>query len=235
MSATLDNWRTPPHNIWAFQNVDKLIPTHTIPKPNSPSPLKGNPKSFDSFSIQQGDSPKLDLSAFLSHTNTDGFVVLHKGEVAYEYYGNGNTAASKHIIMSMTKSLTGLVAGILSSRGELDLKAQVKKYVPSASHLYDNVTVQEVLDMRTGVKADDNTHEYRAAAGWNPLRGDEEAKTLHAFIEKLEAEVDEERGFIYSSVNTDLLGWIVEAATGKKLAELIGELLWKPMGAESEA
>ncbi|KAK1064575.1 hypothetical protein LTR74_008577 [Friedmanniomyces endolithicus] len=236
MSATLENWRTPPHNIWAFHNVDKLIATHTIPKPSNPSSLKDDLKSFDTFTLQQQDFPSpLNFRAFLSHTNTDGLVILHKGAIAYEYYANANATSSKHILMSMSKSLTGLVAGILSSRGQLDLTAQVKKYVPSASKLYDNVTVQEVLDMRTGVKYDDNTHAYRAAAGWNPLRGDEEAKTLHSFIEKLDGEVDEKRGFNYSSVNTDLLGWILEAASGKGLAELIGEVLWKPMGAESEA
>ncbi|KAK0920417.1 hypothetical protein LTR91_002631 [Friedmanniomyces endolithicus] len=236
MSATLENWRTPPHNIWAFQNVDKLIATHTIPKSSNPSPLKNNSKSFDTFTLQQQDSSSpLDFPAFLSHTNTDGLVILHKGSIAYEYYANGNTATSKHILMSMSKSLIGLVAGILASQGKLDLTAQVKKYIPTASKLYDNVTVQEVLDMRTSVKYDDNTHEYRAAAGWNPLRGDEEAKTLHSFIEQLDEEVDEKRGFNYSSVNTDLLGWILEAASGKGLADLIGEVLWKPMGAESEA
>ena len=236
MSATLESWRTPPHNIWAFHNVDKLIATHTIPRSDNPSPLKSNPKSFDTFTLQPQDSSSpLDFPAFLSYTNTDGLVILYKGAIAYEYYANANIPTSKHILMSMSKSLTGLVAGILATRGDLDLTAQVKKYVPSASKLYDNVTVQEVLDMRTGVKYDDNTHAYRAAAGWNPLRGDEEAKTLHSFIEKLDGEVDEKRGFNYSSVNTDLLGWILEAASGKGLADLIGEVLWKPMGAESEA
>ncbi|KAK5722658.1 hypothetical protein LTR15_005890 [Elasticomyces elasticus] len=234
MSATLENWRTTPHNIWAFHNIEKLIPVHTIPKPDKSSPLRINRKSFDNFNIQSGDT-KLDLSAFLSYTNTDGVVILHKGELAYEYYANHNNASSKHIMMSMSKSVTGLVAGILSSQGKLDLSAQVKKYVPSASGVYDGVTVQELLDMRSGVKSEDDRHDYRAAAGWNPLNGDEEAKTLRSFIEKLDAEIDDTKGFRYSSVNTDLLGWVLEAATGQKLADLISELLWRPMGAESDS
>ncbi|KAK5681005.1 hypothetical protein LTS10_006765 [Elasticomyces elasticus] len=234
MSATLGNWRTPPHNIWAFQNIEKLIPTHAISKPDKSSPLKSNSKSFDGFSIQLNES-KLDLQSFLSYTNTDGFVILHKGEVAYEYYANDNNASSKHIMMSMSKSVTGLIAGILCSQGKLDLSAQVKKYVPSVSAIYDGVTVQELLDMRSGVKAEDDRHEYRAASGSKPFDGGEEARTLHAFIEKLHAEVNDSKDFVYSSVNTDLLGWVLEAATGQKLADLISELLWRPMGAESDA
>ncbi|KAK4899163.1 hypothetical protein LTR27_003393 [Elasticomyces elasticus] len=234
MSATLDNWRAPPHNIWAFHNIEKLIPVHTISKPDKSSPLKSTPKSFDGFSIQSNES-KLDLQSFLSYTNTDGFVIFHKGEVAYEYYANDNNASSKHIMMSMSKSVTGLIAGILSSQGKLDLSAQVKKYVPSASGIYDGVTIQELLDMRSGVKAEDDRHEYRAASGFKPFDGGEEAKTLHSFIEKLHAEVNNSKDFIYSSVNTDLLGWVLEAATGQKLAGLVSELLWRPMGAESDA
>ncbi|KAK5722917.1 hypothetical protein LTR17_014130 [Elasticomyces elasticus] len=234
MSATLENWRTPPHNIWAFHNIEKLIPVHTISKPDKSSPLKSSPKSFDGFSIQSNES-KLDLPSFLSYTNTDGFVILHKGEMAYEYYANDNNASSKHIMMSMSKSVTGLIAGILSSQGKLDLSAQVKKYVPSVSDIYDGVTVQELLDMRSGVKAEDDRHEYRAASGFKPFDGGEEAKTLHSFIEKLQAEVNDSKDFVYSSVNTDLLGWVLEAATGQKLAELISELLWRPMGAENDA
>jgi hypothetical protein len=41
--------------------------------------------------------------------------------------------------------------------------------------------------------------------------------------------------FEYVSVNTDLMGWIVERASGKKYADLVSELIWQPMGAENDA
>src|SRR6185436_14581288 len=37
--------------------------------------------------------------------------------------------------------------------------------------------------------------------------------------------------FKYISPNTDLLGWVIERATGRRYAELMSELVWKPMGA----
>jgi hypothetical protein len=41
--------------------------------------------------------------------------------------------------------------------------------------------------------------------------------------------------FHYVSPNADLLGWIIERAAGRRYAELMSELIWKPMGAETDA
>ena len=41
--------------------------------------------------------------------------------------------------------------------------------------------------------------------------------------------------FVYKSGSTDVIGWVLEAATGQPLAELISEYIWKPMGAEFDA
>ena len=39
----------------------------------------------------------------------------------------------------------------------------------------------------------------------------------------------------YISPCTDLLGWIIERATGSRFVDLFGELLWRPMGAAHHA
>ncbi|KYG40828.1 hypothetical protein M433DRAFT_8443 [Acidomyces richmondensis BFW] len=235
MTADLSNWREAPHNIWAFHNVDKVAKVHLIEKDISKSTtLEQDFRSFYDFKLQIGESQALDLAKFLKFTNTDGLIVLHNGKIVYEFYDHGNDESSMHILM--TKSVTGLVTGILANQGKIDVNAPIKDYVPEASAVYDKITVQNCLDMTTGLVYDDNNHEYRAASGWTPARGDEPADNLHDFISKLEAStVDPGTVFNYNSVNTDLLGWALERASGKKLADLISELLWKPMGAEHEA
>jgi CubicO group peptidase (beta-lactamase class C family) len=89
--------------------------------------------------------------------------------------------------------------------------------------------------MQSGVVYDDNEHLYRAATGFEPFDGTEKVKTLHDFLTSVEADKDEKKGFNYSSVNTDLLGWAIERATGQSLAELVQVLLWQPLGAENDA
>jgi CubicO group peptidase (beta-lactamase class C family) len=41
--------------------------------------------------------------------------------------------------------------------------------------------------------------------------------------------------FSYVSPNTDLLGWVIERATGRRYADLMSELVWQPMGAARSA
>ncbi|KAK5126986.1 hypothetical protein LTR85_008345 [Meristemomyces frigidus] len=237
MTADLSNWRESPHNEWAFQHIEEILSTHVIKRAEGSSALgSGAEKSFDGFKIQSGASPELDLAGFQEFTKTDGTVILHNGKIVHEFYDHKNERTSKHILMSMTKSVTGLVTGILASQGRIDISKLIKHYVPEASSIFDIVTVQQCLDMNSGIKYDDGSHEYRAAAGWNPLRGDESHRTLHDFLSHVQTHTDGPgAGFNYASLNTDLLGWALERATGKKLADLISELLWQPMGAESDA
>ena len=41
--------------------------------------------------------------------------------------------------------------------------------------------------------------------------------------------------FIYRSADTDMLGWVCERAAGTRMADLISQLVWQPMGAEFDA
>ncbi|EMC93676.1 hypothetical protein BAUCODRAFT_125512 [Baudoinia panamericana UAMH 10762] len=234
--ATLGNWRDAPHSQWGFANVDKIILTEAIKASKQPKAFEDEKKSFNDFKIRLLQIPILSLSSYLQHTSTDGIVVLHKGTVGYEHYDHGNTGTTKHILMSITKSVTGLITGILSEKGVIDLNAPIKQYVPEASSIFDDVTVQQCLDMSSGIKYNDNIPEYRGAAGWAPLPPDAKALTLHHFLSTVEAPTTGPgSAFNYCSLNTDLLGWALERASGRKLAELITELLWQPLGAESDA
>ena len=41
--------------------------------------------------------------------------------------------------------------------------------------------------------------------------------------------------FVYKSGTTDVIAWVLEAATGKRFADIVSEKIWKPMGAERSA
>lgn len=242
MATDLTNWRTPGHTEWSFQNVDKVLNTRTIKTGDQKKPLDYQLREVKGFNLSREGQPSLDLDAWLQETSSNGLVVLRNDKIVYETYDRTNNAESKHILFSLTKSVTGLLAGILASQGKLDVNASVTKYVPEVKGTsLENAIVRDCLDMRSGIKYDDNSHAYRAAMGWEPLRDDDKAKNLQQFLSSFHAEsTGKAQGvegwpFNYASVNTDLMGWILERASGKKFAELASELLWKPMGAESDA
>ena len=53
------------------------------------------------------------LADFLAGNATDGFIVLHRGRLVWEWYGGWGAAERQHIIFSISKSLTALLTGIL--------------------------------------------------------------------------------------------------------------------------
>lgn len=238
--ADLSNWRKGDHMQYAFRNVQELIKTAPIPKSPKPSELPFKAHDFKEFNLKINDSKTLGFHDFLRETSTDGLVILHKGNIVYEYYTHGLGDQTPHILMSMTKSITGLVLGILAETGTINPDALVTTYVPEmASTAYAHATVRHLIDMRTGIKHDDNSHSYRFAMGWEPPLDNEDADKvdLQTFLRDFNPPGSVEHGgaFNYVSVNTDLCGWVLERASGRKLADLISELLWQPMGAEHEA
>ncbi len=224
--ADRTNWRTRPHSTWAFQHVRDLIPVADIAN----DPARATPFPTDIAA--------LDLAEFQQLTRTDGLVVMHKGRVVHESYDAGMTAHTPHILMSATKSVVGLVAGVLHGAGLLDVDAPVSAIVPElARTAFQGATVRQLLDMRTGVVMDAQAAEaYRAATGWDPVPPGEAPSDLRTFFETTTATHAPHGGpFKYTSANTDLLGLVMERVAGQPFAALASERLWAPMGAEDPA
>jgi CubicO group peptidase (beta-lactamase class C family) len=148
---------------------------------------------------------------------------------------------ARHIIFSISKSLTAILAGIVEGEGLLDPEAPVTRYVPEAAgSAYGDATVRHVLDMVASIDIDEAYTDpdsaygrYRKATLWNPGGG---AESLTSFLMTL-PRLDEDHGetFRYRSPNSDLLGIVIERATGRRIPDLLSEKLWQPLGAKSEA
>ncbi|MCG6557597.1 beta-lactamase family protein [Ruegeria sp. 1NDH52C] len=233
--ATLANWRTRPYSAWAFHHVREIVPSALIA--NAPG---------DVWALEQG-APLLSedmLNDILAPTCTDALVVLHRGRVVHEVYRNGMGADDPHILMSVSKSMLGLLAGILADKGLLDLNAAITDYVPElAATAYAGATVRQALDMRVGVAfSEDYTATtgpiiaYRKAANWNVVEPGDTVPDLRGFQQML-TERDGPHGgrFHYVSPVTDLLAWVIERAAGRRYADLMSEHLWRPMGAQQAA
>lgn len=241
----LSNWRTSPYNRWAFHHVRELLPTANIANdPRRTRPLEAEPADLSAVRVQTEQSGTLDLAGFCETGEVDGLVVLCRGKLVHESYFHGMTGSTPHILMSVSKSMLGLLAGILVDRGQLDPGAKATHYIPELeTTAFKGATVRQLLDMRTGVtfnedysEADGLYQAYRKSTGWNPYGPGETPTDLRSFY-KLITDKDEPHGgrFRYISPCTDLLAWVIERATGTRYADLMSELLWKPLGAEQPA
>ena len=195
------------------------------------------------WDLQRGDLNlgPAEIETGLASLNNDALVVLHRGRLVHESYRNGMGPDDPHILMSVSKSMLGLLAGTLVERGELDLNAPLTEYVPElAGTAYAGATVRNGLDMRVGIAFDEDYFltegpiiDYRYAANWNPLPPGRDLPDLRSFQLTLRDRDGEHGGcFHYVSPVTDLLAWVFERATGRRYADLFSERIWRPLGAE---
>ena len=231
--ASLANWRKAPYCHWAFHHVREIIPSAEIPN---------DPTKVWELEPSTMDTSNLGLDEAMAKTDCDAVVVLHKDKLVHESYRTGMTSRDHHILMSVSKSMLGLVAGTLVDRGELAEDDMITKHVPELENTaYVGATVRDLLDMRAGVLFDEDylategpIIDYRFAANWNPVPKDFAPSDLRSFMSLL-TEPDGPHGgrFHYVSPNTDLLAWVFERASGMRYAKLVSERLWKPLGAEA--
>jgi CubicO group peptidase (beta-lactamase class C family) len=242
--VTLANWRTAPFIKWSFQHVREIVPTADVPNaPREVWHLESKTKDFSSFSFEH-EGQSYSLSKWLDETDTDGFAIIHHGKLVFEHYSNGMASTTPHILMSVSKSLTAIIAGILIDKGTLNPATKIVSIIPElANTVYSSTTVQHVLDMRVGLDFDEDylatsgpIVEYRKSTNWLPLAPGERPSDLRHFLSNLKDRAGPDGGPLhYVSTNTDLLGWILERSTGQRFSDLLSTLLWQPMGAEASS
>jgi len=244
--VTLANWQDPPYNRWSFQHLRELTPTQRIARGIAlvtSIPQRNDPPVLDDVPVYRLGDRRSTFAEVLAETWTDAVVVLHEGQIVLEHYWNGMVQDTPHLLMSVTKSVVGCVAGILVRQGKLDPDELVSSYIPEiAGFGYGGATVRHLLDMRTGVAFREEYTDRDAEVavmerwvGWRPgAQGDGDGG-LYAYLATLGRNNDHGGTFTYRSADTDMLGWVCERAAGTRMADLISLLIWQPLGAEFDA
>ncbi|MFT4165779.1 MAG: serine hydrolase [Microlunatus sp.] len=170
-------------------------------------------------------------------THTTGFLVWHQGRVLHESYpGVFGSSRTRFQLFSLTKSVTSMLVGIAVERGEIgSTDDQVVSYLPDLRNSsYDGVTVEHLLAMSSGVAGiedwtipDSVINRFSAAVTTGGSVLDVILST-----ERVQAPGT---AFNYSTIDTHVLGWVLESATGSSLARYAERQLWQPMGAETDA
>ena len=231
--AKLDNWRSTPYSKWVFHHVREIVPTADI----------GNKSGLvNDLNLDVQRFEDLNLEQVMEETETDVIVIAQNNSILFEKYNNGMSEKSPHILFSVSKSILGLIVGALIENKTLKESDLIIKFIPELKMTaYSDATVRDLLDMRVGVKFDEDYTattgpiiNYRYAANWNPVPAGVEAGDLKSFMGSLtERDGIHNDRFHYVSPNTDLLAWVCERASGIRYSDLISELLWTPLGAES--
>jgi hypothetical protein len=190
------------------------------------------------------DGRPMTFARMLEETYADGIAVLHRGRLIYERYFGALKPHKPHIAMSVTKSFTGTLAGILIAEGKIDPQAPVTDYVPELkASAFGDARVHETMDMTTGLEYTEvytdktsGVFGLRRANGMAPIEpGYEGATNIFDFLRGQKKQGEHGKAFSYKTVNSDVLAWVVRRASGMTLSDLMSERIWIPMGAEEDA
>ncbi len=237
---------------WTVCHLRELLPTEQVSRGiGAPVPLEYDldesaidALTFKPMSFGNGySSDSMTWKESLAANYTDGMLIIHKGKIVYERYFGCLDEAGKHGAMSMTKSLTGLLAEILVAEEKLDDSALVSSIVPElADSAFGSATVRQVMDMTTGLaysedysNPDADIWVYSRAASPLPKpAGYDGPDGYFEYLETVQPEGEHGDTFHYKTINTDALGWIVSRVTGKEVTELLSERIWSRIGAEQD-
>ena len=239
--VTLENWQKWPTLERSFVHMREIMPSHVIPASDYPIALDYAAHGHGVGAVVVDAQDGKTVNDILDATHTDGFLVMHHGHVIEERYPRMSDDTN-HLVMSMSKSLVSAVVATLMTEGVLDAEATLETYVPEVSKSgYAGATVRDLLDMRSGITFSetylDPESEVRVmerSMGWAP-RGEDDPVGMYPFILTCTSKRPHGGGFEYRSVETDMLGWVCERATGMRMADLIAERVWTPIGAEQDA
>jgi CubicO group peptidase (beta-lactamase class C family) len=239
------SFRSFPELRWAWSNIRQLVPTVNVWRGAGPaSVLPREDHDIGGSKSVTMDGRPMTFAKMLEETYADGIAVLHRGKLIYERYFGALKPHKPHIAMSVTKSFTGTLAGILIAEGKIDPQAPITDYVPELKNsAFGDARVHEAMDMTTGlvyteIYTDKNSDVWglRRANGMAPIEpGYEGATNIFDFLRAQQKQGEHGKAFSYKTVNSDVLAWICRRASGLTLSDLLSERIWIPMGAEEDA
>lgn len=239
---------TPESLPYSVLHMREFMPTTNVPR--------GNEARLTSFryALQEEDIDRLRFVPMgktepitwlqsLEENYTDGIIILHRGRIIYERYFGEMTSESLHALMSVTKSFTGTLAATLVAEGKLDPMARVSYYLPElADSGFGTATVREVMDMTTAIAysedyTDPNAEVWGFSAAGNAMVEHPEGtpQGYHDFMPTVKQEGIHGERFGYRTINTDVLGWIIERVGEAPIAEQLRARVWSRMGMEQDA
>ena len=217
------NWIDAPYNRWGFLHIRELTPTAGIARGRrAPLDLPRAERDLSTFTFDF-EGRRISLAQMLAETFNDGVLVIHDGKVLFERYRPGMRPADTHLLMSASKSLTGVLCGVLIGQGALAADDYVTDHVAELrGSSWEGCTVQHLLDMRAGTRWDYDVDEYTTfdVSGYRAHTRDDLAADTAAWIAAIDNTHEHGGPFRYCSLVTDVLGWVLECAAEAPFADL---------------
>ncbi len=233
------------HTLYYLTNWSTFMRTDMVTPHAQQIELKRNiNKEIGDIVVKTDSEGEVKMDDYFEHPTFrhQGVMMIHKGQVVYEAYPGMNPTDS-HIWMSSSKTLTGLLVAMLVEEGKLDLNAPVTQYATELKGTsWDKVTVLNLVNHTSGLDHEETNTSIldpngvfvrfvRATLGTTqPNEKLENWRDVLKEVQPLAGEKPGER-FRYSSLNTQVMGMVIENVTNSRWSDVVEERIWSKLGA----
>ncbi len=246
----LSTWQTTEDSDYArytLQRTAEFFPQALIPRSGQNAVLTSAPNpAVGQLVTETAGFGKLPLDRFLERSQTDAFIVVHKGKIAYERYPRLQPSA-RHLFWSVSKTFAGLLVAQLEAEGRVRADKPIETYIPAlAATDWRGTPVLDILDQASGMDALENDEantwerpelavfQYESSLGLLP-KAPAAARSTYDIVASIRRLRPSGERFEYLSVNTFVLGWLVESVTGRPYGAALAERIWSRIGADADA
>jgi CubicO group peptidase (beta-lactamase class C family) len=171
------------------------------------------------------------LDTLLAQDKTSAFIIYINNRIVCEKYFRGRTESKPSCVFSISKSILSALTGIAISKGYIQSADQrITDFIPElkGNANFNRITIKQLLQMSSGLdwrknKTFDDDGKFYYTSG------------IRRLIVRHKLNKAPGSAWEYKNIDSELLGWVIENATGSDISDLVHKYLWEPMGAEFEA
>ncbi len=224
-------------NTLTFHNIDEIFETRKVSTDGSVWNIPIKPVPLD-FSYEY-NGKTFPASDFAERTYTNAMLIIKDDMIVFERYFNQTNENTHFLSMSVAKSITSILVGAAITDGAIaSVNDPILKYIPELKgSCYGDVTIRQALMMRSGCNWDER-YDFNKPTPMSELHNGAIVENRIRFTSpalSMKSIHSPGRHFNYSTVETGVLGWVVERAVGKPIEDYMAERLWQKAGMQSYA
>ncbi|MFQ6003927.1 MAG: serine hydrolase domain-containing protein [Woeseia sp.] len=224
-----------------FQRTDRIFPSRIVEAGSNTWILEKSDMAGEVEFRYEWDGTVYGVDDFNEQTNSNALLILKNGKIVTEIYRNGSTPASRFVSFSTAKSFTSTLVGMAYEDGYIDdVNDPLTKYLPSLTgSAYEGVTIRDALQMLSGIEWDEEAYDWADESillvkHWNRSMVGHRYRFIEGANELKRANTPGAK-YHYNTLETCILGWLVETVTKQRLSRYFEDRLWQPAGMEFDA
>lgn len=173
------------------------------------------------------------LDAYMKEQRIGGVIVIKDDAIRLEAYGLGAGPETLWTSYSVAKSISSLLVGVALKEGAIaHIDDVLETYIPEFKGFdYGKVSVRQLLTMTSGIAWNEDYVDPDSDVARMYLNACEgEEPHILTYMKGLKAAHEPGEIWNYSTGETDLVGILIQKATGKSLGQYLSEKIWQPFG-----